>query len=42
MDIIYKSIGIIHSPYQTIEGMPIQPGGAIGVQGKAEIYPEFV
>jgi len=41
MDIIYKPIGIIHSPYQTIEGMPIQPGGAVGIQGKAEIYPEF-
>jgi len=41
MDIFYKPLGIIHSPYQTIEGMPIQPGGAIGVQGKAEIYPEF-
>ncbi|MFW8601162.1 tRNA (N6-threonylcarbamoyladenosine(37)-N6)-methyltransferase TrmO [Desulfobacterota bacterium M19] len=28
-----RSIGIIHSPYDSIEDMPIQPKGASGVEG---------
>lgn len=35
-------IGIIHSPFSDIAGMPIQPNGARGVPGTIEIYPEFV
>jgi len=42
MNIEYISIGIIHSPFQEIAGMPIQPTGARGVKGDIEIYPEFV
>jgi tRNA-Thr(GGU) m(6)t(6)A37 methyltransferase TsaA len=38
----YHPIGIIHSPYQQIEGMPIQPWGAIGVAGSVEIKHEYV
>jgi len=34
-------IGIIHSPFQKLEGMPIQPKGAIGVKGTVEIYAEY-
>ena len=41
MKIEYEPIGVIHSPFQTTEGMPIQPSGAIGVQGTVELFPEF-
>jgi tRNA (adenine37-N6)-methyltransferase len=40
-NIIYQPIGIIYSPFKTIEGMPIQPCGAKGVQGTIEIHEEF-
>lgn len=40
--IVYQPIGTIHSPFQTIQGMPIQPPGAEGVQGTVEINPEYV
>jgi tRNA-Thr(GGU) m(6)t(6)A37 methyltransferase TsaA len=40
-NVIYNPIGIIHSPYKEIEGMPIQPCGAIGVAGTVEIKHEF-
>ena len=41
MEIHYRSIGIVHSPFQDIEGMPIQPKGAAGIQGTVEVFPEF-
>ncbi len=41
MNIIYKSIGVIHSPFTKLEGMPIQPTGAKGIQGTVDIFPEF-
>jgi len=39
--ICYQPIGVIHTPYTTLEGMPIQPVGARGVRGRVEIFPEF-
>ncbi len=42
MEIIYRPIGWIHSPFQDIAGMPIQPAGALGVQGSVELSDEFV
>jgi tRNA-Thr(GGU) m(6)t(6)A37 methyltransferase TsaA len=41
MKIEYSPIGVIRSPFKTIEGMPIQPAGASGVKGTIEIFPEF-
>jgi tRNA-Thr(GGU) m(6)t(6)A37 methyltransferase TsaA len=41
MEIIYQPIGVIHSPFSDIRAMPIQPGGAGGVQGMVELLPEF-
>ncbi|OQX23523.1 MAG: tRNA (N6-threonylcarbamoyladenosine(37)-N6)-methyltransferase TrmO [Desulfobacteraceae bacterium IS3] len=41
MMIEYSPIGVIRSPFRTIEGMPIQPAGASGVQGTIEVFPEF-
>jgi tRNA-Thr(GGU) m(6)t(6)A37 methyltransferase TsaA len=40
-EITFKPIGIISTPFKTREGMPIQPKGATGVQGKIEIAPEY-
>jgi tRNA-Thr(GGU) m(6)t(6)A37 methyltransferase TsaA len=40
-DIKYDPIGIIHSPYHEIEGMPIQPCAATGVRGTVEIKREY-
>jgi tRNA-Thr(GGU) m(6)t(6)A37 methyltransferase TsaA len=41
MKVEYQSIGVIHSPFKNIEGMPIQPSGAANVQGTVEVWPEF-
>ena len=37
----YKPIGVIHSPFRDVKGMPIQPAGAEGVTGSVEIEPEY-
>ena len=39
---LFRKIGVIHSPFTSPVGMPIQPGGAEGVQGKIEIQDEFL
>jgi len=39
--IVYQPIGTIHSPFQNIQGMPIQPAGAKGIAGMIEIKPEY-
>ena len=41
MDIIFKAIGTVYSPFKTLENMPIQPAGAIGVKGTVEVLPDF-
>jgi tRNA-Thr(GGU) m(6)t(6)A37 methyltransferase TsaA len=40
-EIIYKPIGIIHSPFKDIKGMPIQSAGARGIKGTIELYPAY-
>jgi tRNA-Thr(GGU) m(6)t(6)A37 methyltransferase TsaA len=37
----FRPIGIIHTPFANLEGMPIQPTGASGVPGQVELFPEF-
>jgi len=37
----FTPIGIIHSPFGDLEGMPIQPAGASGVKGTVEVLPSF-
>ncbi|HQE93669.1 MAG TPA: tRNA (N6-threonylcarbamoyladenosine(37)-N6)-methyltransferase TrmO [Anaerolineae bacterium] len=37
----YRPIGVLHTPFQDIAGMPIQPAGAAGVRGVAEVFSEF-
>jgi tRNA-Thr(GGU) m(6)t(6)A37 methyltransferase TsaA len=39
--IIYKPIGIIHSPHKEIKGVPIQPSSAKGIQGEIELFEEY-
>ncbi len=34
-------IGIIHTPFKSLEGMPIQPPGAKGISGWIELKEEF-
>ena len=41
MEISYRPIGVIHSTFTNIEGMPIQPTGAAGIRGTVEVFPEF-
>jgi tRNA-Thr(GGU) m(6)t(6)A37 methyltransferase TsaA len=38
----YRPIGIIHTPFKTPEGTPIQPRGASGVDGTVEVFSEYV
>jgi tRNA (adenine37-N6)-methyltransferase len=42
MKIEYQPIGIIHSPFNTLSSMPIQPAGAKGVNGTIEIFPQYL
>lgn len=37
----YSPIGIIHSPFKSPEGTPIQPSAAKGVRGEVDVYSEF-
>jgi tRNA-Thr(GGU) m(6)t(6)A37 methyltransferase TsaA len=39
-EIIYRPIGVIHSPFKETKGMPIQSAGARGVAGTVEVIPE--
>lgn len=40
-EIIYKPIGIIHSPFKTPQGTPIQPKSAKGIRGEVVVYEEY-
>lgn len=37
----YAPVGVIHTPYHDIAGMPIQPNGARGTRGTVEILAPF-
>jgi len=42
MDLIkYRPIGIIHSPFNSPAGTPIQPAGARDVEGRVEVFSEY-
>src|SRR5262245_59543254 len=41
MEVIYRSIGIVRSPFTRAAGMPIQPSRAQGAQGTLDLEPEF-
>ena len=39
--IIYQPIGLIHTPFNIPENMPIQNTGANGIKGTIEIFQEY-
>lgn len=39
--ITLEPIGVIHSPHIHIEGMPVQPTGAIGFEGRVEVDEKY-
>lgn len=40
-EIIYKPIGIIHSPFKEPKGTPIQAVAATNIKGKVEVFKEY-
>jgi tRNA-Thr(GGU) m(6)t(6)A37 methyltransferase TsaA len=41
MTVSYQPIGTIHTPFQGIEKVPIQPAAASGIRGTVEVSPAF-
>jgi tRNA-Thr(GGU) m(6)t(6)A37 methyltransferase TsaA len=41
MEVIFQPIGIIHSPFTSLEEMPIQPSSETSGPGVIEVFPEF-
>ena len=41
MKIVYRPVGIVHSPFSEAEGMPIQPSRGHGIRGTVELAPEY-
>ncbi len=41
MKIEFTPIGIIHSPFVRLEDMPIQPSGAVDIEGTVAIFEEY-
>ena len=39
--IAYRAIGLLRSPFSDIQGMPVQPVGALGVAGQVEVHPDY-
>jgi tRNA-Thr(GGU) m(6)t(6)A37 methyltransferase TsaA len=40
--IIYKPIGVIHSPFKEPKGTPIQSSIEKGIKGEIEIFPDYL
>ena len=40
--VLFRPIGIIHSPFKRLEGMPIQPSAAEGITGHVIVKEEYV
>ncbi len=41
MKVIYRPIGLIHTPFKSLEQMPIQPTSDASGPGTVEVFPEF-
>ena len=37
----FRPIGVIHTPFRSLKGIPIQPAGASSVRGDVDVFPEF-
>ncbi len=42
MNVMYKPIGVIHTPFKDTDGMPIQPAGAKGIKGTVEVEQKYI
>ena len=42
MDIVYRPIGVIHTPFEDLDQMPIQPTADSSAAGYVELFPEYV
>ena len=42
MQINFHPIGFVHSPFNDLAGMPIQPTSDMSAPGKVEVFPEHV
>lgn len=42
MEVIYRPVGIIHSAFNNLKDMPIQPTSDASGTGFVEIFPEYV
>lgn len=40
-DIVFRPIGVIHSPWAQPQGAPLQPAAALDVPGTVEVWPEY-
>jgi tRNA-Thr(GGU) m(6)t(6)A37 methyltransferase TsaA len=40
-EIRFSPIGVIHSPFKDVKGMPIQTAAAKGIEGTVEVRPEY-
>jgi tRNA-Thr(GGU) m(6)t(6)A37 methyltransferase TsaA len=40
-ELIYKPLGVVHSPFKEPKNVPIQATAARGIKGTLEIYPEY-
>lgn len=41
MEIVYRAIGVIHSPFKTLKSMPVQPVSDASARGIVEVEPEY-
>jgi tRNA-Thr(GGU) m(6)t(6)A37 methyltransferase TsaA len=41
MKIEYRPIGVVHSPFTELDGMPIQPSRSEGATGTVELFEEY-
>jgi tRNA (Thr-GGU) A37 N-methylase len=42
MEMKFKAIGIIHSPYKTVENMPVQTSASKNVEAEIEIFDSHI
>ena len=40
-EVVYRPIGVIRTPFRSLEQMPIQPRWAEGIRGTVEVLPEY-
>jgi tRNA-Thr(GGU) m(6)t(6)A37 methyltransferase TsaA len=40
--VVFEEIGRIHTPFKELQGMPIQPSSAKGIEGKVELFPHYM